>query len=65
MGQMIRTCPNIEELDVKDTRYGFSVHSSRERIEMTEFYSSIQFNHLTKLSICEFHLFDGSYLLKV
>jgi len=58
MGHIIKACPNIEELAVKN------VNSNRfgERIEMIQFYSFIRFKYLIKLSICESHLFDGSYL---
>jgi len=58
MGHIIKACPNIEELAVKN------VNSNRfgERIEIIQFYSSIRFKNLIKLSIFETHLFDGSYL---
>jgi len=58
MGRMIEACKNLKELDVKN----LNTSMPRERIEMIEFYSSIRFNNLMKLTICELHLFDGSYL---
>ncbi len=55
---MTKAGPNIEYIDVKNT----NSNEPRDRVETIEFYSSIGFKNLIKLSISDLHLFDGSYL---
>ena len=54
---LIRACPKVEELHVKN-----ACRQPWERMELSRFLSPIRFNRLTWLSITELNLFDGSYL---
>ena len=61
--RVVEACPNLKEFHV-GVRNGNFFHKSNHPRSL-DFFLAIRFQHLTRLSINGFHLFDGSYLPSV